>query len=89
MTELQEVLGCPWYASGGILRVAGRRYITTKSRVYDTGFRVVKDPEWRVVRGSSWGGYPDGLRVAYRHGGGPDGRDYDLGFRVVYDMGEG
>jgi formylglycine-generating enzyme required for sulfatase activity len=38
---------------------------------------------WRVVRGGSWGGYPQGLRAADRDSGNTDYHDSSIGFRLA------
>jgi formylglycine-generating enzyme required for sulfatase activity len=41
------------------------------------------DQSYRVVRGGSWDGYPNGTRSAFRNRYHPDNRSYNGGFRVV------
>ena len=73
----------------GSYYVDGRRSLTLTTsdddKLVDVGFRLVHDNVDQVCRGGSWGGVPQGARVALRSSDGPAGRSGLLGIRLVWD----
>ena len=71
-------LNIPEYMRKGITWAGSHRI-----RNFGFGFRVVQDPEYRVLRGASWFNVPDPMIAAFRNFG-VDWNGY-YGFRVACD----
>lgn len=75
--------GGAWFSGSDGIRTV---YRTTYLDWYGTiGFRIMQDPEYRVLRGSSWSHGTYLLHVTDCYGDDPNYRYHSIGFRVIFD----